>query len=714
MTDSTLNIKIDSKKAERDLGRLNRALDKTEKEGNQAAKSVKKTGIAAKEASKGFGFLGGAIAAVFSVGALAGLTRTIATFEKLEFSLGIVFQSMDRGKQVFKDIQTLALETPFSVEQLTESVIKLRASGIEPTTAQLRLFSDTASVSADSVGTLQAITDLFARTTSGGLGLEDLNRLMDRGIPVFSIFEEKLGLARLEVSEIGKTAEGAAMLLDALTEGLEERFGGAAKEAAGLLANEISNLGVAWDLFLKEIGDSGALDLLTAAIAKTSEVINWMTENIDTVSVALSGMATLVIPAVIKAIHALTLAIAANPIGLIVVAISTGIAALYHFREVIYQTLIRVWEVTLPNAIDHALIAFVKIDRAMGRLVNVVLNKIAELANGLIRNTPDWLKGWLGIDGEEIELKINLNTFDKAIDNLEARISNRIKNFKKPETPEWLAIDPETEDSKVKGLSTSGSRVGDSTKKDIPTVVDQAFSKEQERLLRSFEALESSLLNEEERLFESYAKRQFMVEEAFEAELIGQERRNEIMLALKTQYEEALTKIEQDGWTKRQVFAAKSTQEQTKQVVGEMVNLTAGVAQHNKAMFEINKVSGIANAIISTHAGITKTLETYPWPLAGALAALHGAAGFAQVDAIRSTSFSGGGSGTAPSGATGGAGAPNAEIIQPIADQQQEDTGRQIVIHIDGNVYANDDFRAAMVEALEVAQQNDEVIIHAS
>jgi len=85
--------------------------------------------------------------------------------------------------------------------------------------------------------------DLVARTTAGGLGLEELNRLADRGIPVFTILEEKLGLTRLEISQVGKTAEGAAQIIAALTEGLEEQFGGASLARAQNLNQILNNLG---------------------------------------------------------------------------------------------------------------------------------------------------------------------------------------------------------------------------------------------------------------------------------------------------------------------------------------------------------------------------------------------------------------------------------------------------------------------------------------
>jgi hypothetical protein len=188
-------------------------------------------------------------------------------FQDLRVSLGAVYKDAAQGNRVFEDIKTFAAESVFSVEDLTQTVIKLRAAGLNPSIEQLRLFADVSSVSADSIGALQAITDLFARTTEGGLGLEDLNRLADRGIPVFKILSEQLGLSRLEIAKVGQTAEGAQTILAALTRGLQQDFGGAQAQRVGTLNQAFSNLGDSIANAADAIGQAGLTDAI-AAIAK--------------------------------------------------------------------------------------------------------------------------------------------------------------------------------------------------------------------------------------------------------------------------------------------------------------------------------------------------------------------------------------------------------------------------------------------------------------
>ena len=187
-----------------------------------------------------------------------------------------------------------------------------------------------------------------------------------------------------------------------------------------------------------------------------------------------------------------------------------------------------------------------------------------------------------------------------------------------------------------------------------PDVTGLDDSAEKEKLQVKLDALTMSLMTEEERLQESLNRRQDIVADSFQRGLVNDEERKALMLELEQNFESSRTKILMKNMTDREKFAAKSAYGQTKSVIGAAVALTQGVAGQNKKMFQINKIAGIANAIIGTYEGASKTMGAYPYPLNIALAGLSIAAGLAQVSAIKSTSFGGGG-GAAPSlAATGG------------------------------------------------------------
>lgn len=178
-----------------------------------------------------------------------------ATFEDLRNSLDIVAGSATAGGKALQQIKDFARTSQFGVEELSKSFISLKANGVEPTNDLLRLFADTAAITTDQVGSLEAMTKIFSRAASGaGVAVEDLELIADRGVPVFKILEQQLGLTRGEVTEFGKSAEGARKLLDALQVGLNTQFGGA---SIGLLENlsvKMSNFRIAMKEFISEFG----------------------------------------------------------------------------------------------------------------------------------------------------------------------------------------------------------------------------------------------------------------------------------------------------------------------------------------------------------------------------------------------------------------------------------------------------------------------------
>jgi hypothetical protein len=106
-------------------------------------------------------------------------------------------------------------------------------------------------------------------------------------------------------------------------------------------------------------------------------------------------------------------------------------------------------------------------------------------------------------------------------------------------------------------------------------------------------------------------------------------------------------------------------------------------------MFKINKVAAIANAVINTAQGVTKSLAEYPYPINIAFAALTAAAGLAQINAIKSQSFQGGGGGTTPS-AAGSAPVINSQAVgglnevPALAGAGPSGPQQSITINIDG------------------------------
>jgi hypothetical protein len=121
------------------------------------------------------------------------------------------------------------------------------------------------------------------------------------------------------------------------------------------------------------------------------------------------------------------------------------------------------------------------------------------------------------------------------------------------------------------------------------------------------------------------------------------------------EHQARLGNIVAQGTLARQKFVQSSSKAQMQTVLSDILMTTQGVAASNKELFEINKIAGIANAVVNTYTGVSKTLAAYPYPWNLPMAALHLAAGLAQVKQIKSAKF---GDGSSAPSINGGAATP--------------------------------------------------------
>lgn len=267
-----VEIKADTKDLRKKLDKTNKQLDKTSKNSKKAGKNMNAAFSKAAVAAVALG------AAALKLG--SNIVRVGMEFETLGVSINKVFGGMEQGRVAMDRVLQFAETTPFQVETVTKAFIALKSAGIEPNEKQLQTFADTASVATDTLGTFEALIKLTQRSVGGGLGLEELNMISDRGIDVFTIFSDRLGLTRADIADFGKTAEGAALLVKALTSGLQERFGGTMGDAMDTLAVKTSNLEIAWKKLMNEIFLSGLDDLLKNAVDNLSTFLNRMADAI--------------------------------------------------------------------------------------------------------------------------------------------------------------------------------------------------------------------------------------------------------------------------------------------------------------------------------------------------------------------------------------------------------------------------------------------------
>lgn len=207
-------------------------------------------------------------------------------------------------------------------------------------------------------------------------------------------------------------------------------------------------------------------------------------------------------------------------------------------------------------------------------------------------------------------------------------------------------------------------------------------------------------------------------------ELQAQDKRMEAILKQQDDERQAtlehrsrLGDIDAEWEIKSREFSELTARGKTKYVLGQLTTLTAGVAQHSRTAFEANKALSIASAIMNTYemaTGSYKALASIPYvgPYLGAAAAAAALAfGFAQVQAINSTTFSGGsGGGTTPSAAGSTPVVNGNPVTSSTPTFGSGDAVPTTQIIIQGNLYSNN-AEQTLADLKSLINDGDHVLI---
>ena len=121
------------------------------------------------------------------------------------------------------------------------------------------------------------------------------------------------------------------------------------------------------------------------------------------------------------------------------------------------------------------------------------------------------------------------------------------------------------------------------------------------------------------------------------------------------QHQERMTSIRRAGEDKYDYLLRESWLKRGSFVAGQLVAMTAGIAQHSRAAFELNKIASIAQAALNIPEAAS---NAYTWGtkiggpgFGAAMATIATGAQILNMAAIKDVSFQGGGGGTTPSSA---------------------------------------------------------------
>jgi len=272
------------------------ARDKATKVLRGVKKAFKKLAKSAKNVGKGIGGvfkkLSGvlfnfktsliALAGAGGFGMLAkGIIDTGIEFENYKATLKTVLGSQEKANKSFEWLEKFASSTPFAINELTESFVKLAAYGIDGTKS-LKTLGDAASAMGKPI--MQAV-EAMADAQTG-----EFERMKEFGIKAVQITKANASRMGASLEEVGKTAlsftdkmgkeqfkiidrNNREMVTNTIQAIWNEKYQGAMEERSKTLGGILSNMGDRWVKFKSSVADN-ILPLLSKRLKQFGDVVD--------------------------------------------------------------------------------------------------------------------------------------------------------------------------------------------------------------------------------------------------------------------------------------------------------------------------------------------------------------------------------------------------------------------------------------------------------
>nr|HIL74921.1 hypothetical protein [Rhodospirillales bacterium] len=202
-----------------------------------------------------------AILSLSGVAGFVGLTKSIlktgGAFEDYKATLKVVLGTQEKANKAFAWVKKFAKETPFNVDQLTASFVKLSAYGIDGTKVMRTLGDTAAGMGKDINMAVEALADAqtgeFERLKEFGIKAVQITKsnakamgatMKDVGQTALS-FTDKIGKQQIKVID----RNNRKMITSTLLAIWNERYAGAMEERSKTMNGMLSNLGDSWTNF---------------------------------------------------------------------------------------------------------------------------------------------------------------------------------------------------------------------------------------------------------------------------------------------------------------------------------------------------------------------------------------------------------------------------------------------------------------------------------
>lgn len=197
-----------------------------------------------------------------------------ASFEQMRVKLDALTKG--KGQETLDTLNKLALDLPVNTRKLVDSFTMMVAMGLNPTTKSLMTLVDVAVLFGEDAMPRLARA-LGQMQTLGKLSAEELNQLAEVGINARKYLVDAFGMGTEELQKSGIEIE---RIIEAIMQGLERDFGGAAKASMTTWQGLTATTKSYFEEIEKTIMEAGVFQELETQLAGINvEIKNWIENN---------------------------------------------------------------------------------------------------------------------------------------------------------------------------------------------------------------------------------------------------------------------------------------------------------------------------------------------------------------------------------------------------------------------------------------------------
>ncbi len=200
---------------------------------------------------KSFQFLGGVAATALGGFGAAQFVGVLRETDKLRASLETMTGSAEAAQFALGKLQEFVATTPFSIQEVTQAFVRLKALGLDPSMEALTSYGNTASaMGKDLIQFIEAVAD----AATG-----EFERLKEFGIKASQQGEKVSFTFRGVTTTVAKNAQAIEQYLQRIG---RTDFAGAMERRAHSLDGALSNLGDSFSQLINAVGDAGLTDAI--------------------------------------------------------------------------------------------------------------------------------------------------------------------------------------------------------------------------------------------------------------------------------------------------------------------------------------------------------------------------------------------------------------------------------------------------------------------